>query len=599
MSKNTSFDNNLHIQRYEDIYDLWSNGRLELTTKKEGTVLLCEGLKVLGLIRDQNGTSWSLGVVITDLDNVPHLIRIKNSDLMSPQKAYWGELCDAGLYVNAGFPASERHIQTFLKSCRPEKRLRLQNQSGWNSTHETFLIPPDRVITADGHQIKELIYPELDAMVSEPFTPMGDLQEWISGVSLTAAHSSRLTIAICVALSGPLMPCSNVHENGGIHFYGKTSLGKSLTLRVGASVCMNPNKGLASWNVTSTGLEAMAAARHQGLLVMDELGAMSNQENVGQVIYLVSNGTGKIRGTKAAKLAEINRWQCCFLSSGEISLINIAKSFPNLSLPGGIGVRFHEIPLACGEDGSLFETLPEDIDSPSEAIARIGFCLEKNFGVLGPEWIQKLANIGFAQLQEQIEQSWQRHRDYFSIADLPVAERGGKRFHLFGFAGELATEARLTGWEAGHAMRVAQRCYDAWTESYFEESIQAKRVIQTLTKDLLDRSHLVPAQSALDSNSIGWDSGDSYCVLLQERVIAIYNLTPLLWEEVKAQFAKHNCFLRQGRHIARSLTRTIAGDGVLKHQNTKAYYVPYQQVENYLLKNGKSCADVRKPTPTS
>jgi putative DNA primase/helicase len=41
-------------------------------------------------------------------------------------------------------------------------------------------------------------------------------------------------------------------------------------------------------------------------------------------------------------------------------------------------------------------------------------------------------------------------------------ERVGARFALVGAAGELATEAGLTGWQRGESERAAKACFDAW-----------------------------------------------------------------------------------------------------------------------------------------
>ncbi|MEZ5717891.1 MAG: hypothetical protein R3E55_05325 [Burkholderiaceae bacterium] len=41
-------------------------------------------------------------------------------------------------------------------------------------------------------------------------------------------------------------------------------------------------------------------------------------------------------------------------------------------------------------------------------------------------------------------------------------ERVGARFALVGVAGELATEAGLTGWPVGESERAARACFDAW-----------------------------------------------------------------------------------------------------------------------------------------
>ena len=44
-------------------------------------------------------------------------------------------------------------------------------------------------------------------------------------------------------------------------------------------------------------------------------------------------------------------------------------------------------------------------------------------------------------------------------------QRVGRRFALIAAAGELATEAGITGWPAGEATDAARRCFNAWIEA--------------------------------------------------------------------------------------------------------------------------------------
>jgi putative DNA primase/helicase len=53
-------------------------------------------------------------------------------------------------------------------------------------------------------------------------------------------------------------------------------------------------------------------------------------------------------------------------------------------------------------------------------------------------------------------------RDWVPQGASGQGERVGARFALVGVAGELATEAGLTGWPAGESERGARACFDAW-----------------------------------------------------------------------------------------------------------------------------------------
>ena len=87
------------------------------------------------------------------------------------------------------------------------------------------------------------------------------------------------------------------------------------------------------------------------------------------------------------------------------------------------------------------------------------------YGTAGRSWLEYLVNHidGLTALLRE-------RMDAFETLILPSGasgqvKRGARRFALVAVAGELATQAGLTGWPAGESERAARICFDAWVNS--------------------------------------------------------------------------------------------------------------------------------------
>ena len=55
------------------------------------------------------------------------------------------------------------------------------------------------------------------------------------------------------------------------------------------------------------------------LLCLDEIGQV-DEKQIGQIVYMLSNQSGKGRMKASGELRNLHEWRVLFLSSGEISL---------------------------------------------------------------------------------------------------------------------------------------------------------------------------------------------------------------------------------------------------------------------------------------
>ena len=135
----------------------------------------------------------------------------------------------------------------------------------------------------------------------------------------------------------------------------------------------------------------------------------------------------------------------------------------------------------------------------------------------------------------------------------------------------------------GHAMATAKQCFQEWTEIYFRDFTESIGTVKTLATDLLNRTVLVPLGQNLNKEHVGWDNS-SYCALMEDAVLRVYGLSPATWSDVKGKLAKEGCFIKQGRHLSRPMTKSIAGNNYDKYQKATVYFLDYAALDAYLKK---------------
>ena len=105
-------------------------------------------------------------------------------------------------------------------------------------------------------------------------------------IAAKCVGNSRLVLAVSAAFAAPLLPLVNA-ESGGLHLVGTSSIGKTTTLLVAASVMSN-ERYIQQWRATSNGLESVAANYNHALLPLDEI-AQADPKDIGEAVYLLSN----------------------------------------------------------------------------------------------------------------------------------------------------------------------------------------------------------------------------------------------------------------------------------------------------------------------
>lgn len=411
---------------------------------------VCSRIDITRQLRDDNGFGWSLELVIHTPDGSSNTIVLPRSRLSDAQTLK-ADLHDKGVLVY-----NWNDLQGYLGHAIPHATHKLVRSVGW---HEGVYVQSGQ---AYGLGTEPLA---LDgaAPACTGYGRLGDLETWNAEIGQRCIGNSRLMLAVCAALGGPLLHLVGV-ESGGLHLVGPSSVGKTTALRVAASVWGRPDGFIRSWRSTSNGLESVAAGLNDGVLLIDEMNQATPQE-AGEAVYMLGNGQGKTRMTRHGVGARLLQWRLVFISTGEIPLQHHLES-AGKSVRAGMEIRLLNIPANAGFGYGLFDTVQGG--ETSQALADyLRVSASNTYGVAGDAWLTymtgQMAQHGREAFCEMVQNRLAEIESQFSRqgADGQVT-RAARRFALLALAGEMAGEAGIGGWAVGDATAMMLRCFDAW-----------------------------------------------------------------------------------------------------------------------------------------
>lgn len=201
----------------------------------------------------------------------------------------------------------------------------------------------------------------------------GDRQKWIDAMLKVRAEKSVARFALAASFASVLIdPCGLL--NFFVHFWGGQGTGKSVSLMCAASVWANPKFGeyISTFNSTDVGQEMTASFLNSLPYCIDELQiqASAGIKEFDKMIYKLSEGVGKTRGSKSGGLRKTTTWKNSIITTGEYPIIN-----PNSM--GGASARVIEVECA--------DKVYSDL---------VGLCetIGNNYGFAGKEFIDWLKN---------------------------------------------------------------------------------------------------------------------------------------------------------------------------------------------------------------
>ncbi|MCC6829557.1 MAG: DUF927 domain-containing protein, partial [Novosphingobium sp.] len=417
--------------------------------------LIAGPFEVLAQTRDRHNQAWGVLLRWQDDDDESHQLAIARSSLAGDGREVRQLLMDGGLYVSPA--AKDRNaLQSFLSLVKIERRARAVSRVGWQDG--CFALPDRTIETGAG----DLVVYQGTAALDHEFRSAGTLEGWQDRVARLGSGNSRLAVALCAGFVGPLLAVT-ASEGGGLHLRGSSSIGKSTALLAAASI-WGPPSFVRQWRATANGLEGVAELSNDCLLILDELAQLDPRE-AGSVAYLLANGSGKSRASQTGEARTAKRWLTFFLSSGEISLAEHARSDGRgKRSPAGQEVRILDVEADAGKGLGLFDTLH---DYPNgDALARaIKDGASDHFGIAGPEFVRRLMG--------ELDDTGRKVKlaiEGFAAAHLPAdatgqVARACRRFGLIAAAGEIAIHLGILPWQPGEAVQAAATIFTGWIDA--------------------------------------------------------------------------------------------------------------------------------------
>ena len=462
----------------------------------ETPILICSPFRINATFSDQTGKGWGALIAVRNRDAMWNEMPVTHERLVRYPAEVIGNLVNAGLELAPDRKSKER-LLALIKIWKPLTRLTTVTRMGWvDDTHSAF-VAGDHVIGTT--KVLPLIN------VPAGLTSTGSIDSWKQHLGAKCCGNQNMILAVCLALSGPLLLVLGVN-GGGLHFRGASSSGKTTLLNLAASVWGSPQL-VRQWRATSNGLEGIAAALNDMLLPLDEIAEISARA-LPETIYMLANGVGKVRMNRDAQLSDTSQWRLALISSGEISIEEKLQE-------GGRGhMAGQEVRLLDIEADNRAHGVFDELHGTSNGASfadHIKQASKSNHGALGRAFASKLIEqIESGDFSKQLEVLKCFQADAIACISGDVDGQVSRVVHRFGvlaLAGHIATGWGLTGWGEREALEHAEAAFLEWHDRRFGSKQQdLAKFIPPLQQFLAANMAAFPVAGAPASSEpiLGW-----------------------------------------------------------------------------------------------
>ena len=460
------------------------NGVFEYVQKTNGTELyfntykddgdlkraiwVCSKIEVLARSRDTNGKSWGILLEWLDYDGKIHKCAMPAESLRDSSE-YQKQLLNEGLRLNND---ALKKLDAFFINHPTDKRVRCVNKVGWY--HDSYILP-ERTFGKD----KDSIVYQPEHHAENVYTQKGTLEQWRSELCKPLVEQTRIAFAVSVGFSGQLLDLLG-HKGAIFHIIGGSTMGKSIGMKVAGSIWGNPEKFCDTWRSTDNGLEAKAVSRNDCIICLDEI-SQGNPKAVAQSTYMLINGKAKTRAKASGGNRADPEWRLMGLSNGEKTLTTYLSE-AGITANAGQLVRLIHIDADAGKGHRSFDSIVMG-NSGAEQASIITNLYQQYYGTAGIAWLEYLAQDkqAHALTASNLMQS-------FINQYSGLSEQSGRvlaSFAIVAAAGEMATNAGITGWQEGQATNAAKVCFQSYLDNYGSSAnLEEKQVISHIAKYL-------------------------------------------------------------------------------------------------------------------
>jgi putative DNA primase/helicase len=406
--------------------------------------------------RDDAQSEWGRLLVWQDNDGHTHTWAAPVEMLAASDSVdFRRQLMRNGLTVATNGKARQRLVD-YVLTFKPQssERVRCVTKTGWHGGR--YVLPSQVFGKTEGEGVI------FQGSTVSDFATSGTLADWQREIAGRAVGNSRIIFAIACSFAGVLTEMAN-ESGGGFQFTGTTSKGKTSTLvDPAASVWGHPERFAKKWRATTNGMEGLSLARNHSTLILDDI-SQSNAKEAGEAVYMVANGQGKARMQKEGGNRPLSTWRTFILSSGEVDLAQHMAEAGGVA-KGGQVARMPSIPADAGAGHYVVENL-HGLPDGRQFADTMKAVTRQFYGTAGTAFVEALTDP--ATLKETRETIRDSITDIVKLMRIqegaaPEVGRIAARFALVAFAGELATDMGVTGWNGGDAFKAAVRCFNDW-----------------------------------------------------------------------------------------------------------------------------------------
>ena len=413
-------------------------------------------IMVTGLTRDEYSENWGRYLILKDRDGVEKKWAMPMELLKGDGGEIFGTLYNYGAEITT-IRKNRQSLLYYIQASKAEKTYLCTRQVGWYKGQ--FVLPEANI----GTEGKDPVILQSSNASYETYKSSGTLAEWQQKVASLCEGQSRLVFSLACAFTAPLLHPLN-EESGGVHLRGDSSIGKTTALRIAASVWGggSPKDYILTWRATSNGLESVAEAHCDTLLVLDEISQVDSKD-AGAITYMLANEQGKTRASRDATLRRQARWRTFLLSSGEVSLAN-KVSETNQKVNSGMETRLADLPANAGKEHGLFDFIPAFFTDADAFARHLKQQATTYYGTASNEFLTKFIADKDASLKFVQQTRYDIAAEITPISADGQVKRVAGRFALVAAAGELAIKLEVLPFEKGEAIKAAKTCFSDWLQ---------------------------------------------------------------------------------------------------------------------------------------
>lgn len=413
-------------------------------------VKICSPLRVSAISCDADGGKFGRLLEWDDSNGQRHEWAMPMTVLAGSGQELREVLLENGLHFISVNGAARGYLMEYISTCRPVRKVTCVDKTGW---HGGAYVLQDDVIGSDAGSV---ILQSASSSRND-FRVSGTGAEWKEHIGRYCAGNSRLVFCVSLAFAAPLLGLLGM-GGGGYHLKGESTDGKTTTMKAAASVC-GGHDYWKTWRATGNALEGIALRRNDAVLMLDEISEVDGRE-ASRIAYMLGNGQGKARGRVDGSVRDPATWSLLYLSTGEVSIMEHAADAGEKRTSAGVGVRMVQIPSNTGKHGA-FEEL-HGFESGKAFAEYLEQASRQYHGAPFRDWIKWLTGNLLSITGRAKAMKKEYERTLMPDGSGNQVGRIVDRFALLAVAGELATEAGLTGWQVGEAYNAARACLGAW-----------------------------------------------------------------------------------------------------------------------------------------